>query len=78
MVKAKANKPTEYFLAGPTYDSDKRKSFKSTQHIHKDFDEVFNGIGCFEGTFSLQLKLDSKVPGTAEMCGICIAETVSG
>ena len=21
---------------------------------------VFNGIGCFEGTFSLQLKLDSK------------------
>ena len=24
------------------------------------FDNVFNGIGCFEGTFSLQLKPDSK------------------
>ena len=24
------------------------------------FDNVFNGIGCFEGTFSLQLMSDSK------------------
>ena len=24
------------------------------------FDKVFNGIGCFEGTFSLQLMPDSK------------------
>ena len=24
------------------------------------FDYVFNGIGCFKGTFSLQLKPDSK------------------
>ena len=24
------------------------------------FDNVFNGIRCFEGTFSLQLKPDSK------------------
>ena len=24
------------------------------------FDNVFNGIGCFKGTFSLQLKPDSK------------------
>ena len=60
MVKAKANKPTEYFLTGPTYDSDKRKSVESTQWIHKDFDDVFNGIECFEGIFSLQLKPDSK------------------
>ena len=28
--------------------------------MHKDYDDVFNGIGCFEGTFSLQLKADSK------------------
>ena len=25
-----------------------------------DFDDVFNDIGCFEGIFSLQLKLDTK------------------
>ena len=31
-----------------------------TQSIHTRFDDIFNGIGCFEGTFSLQLKADSK------------------
>ena len=31
-----------------------------TQEIHKTFGNVFNGIGCFKGTFSLQLKPDSK------------------
>ena len=31
-----------------------------TQRIHKEYSEVFNGIGCFGGTFSLQLKPDSK------------------
>ena len=31
-----------------------------TQKIHDTFDNVFNGIRCFEGTFSLQLKPDSK------------------
>ena len=31
-----------------------------TQSIHSRFGDVFNGIGCFKGTFSLQLKPDSK------------------
>ena len=31
-----------------------------TQRIHEKFEDMFNGIGCFKGTFSLQLKLDSK------------------
>ena len=30
------------------------------QKIHDVFGNVFNGIGCFKGTFSLQLKPDSK------------------
>ena len=30
------------------------------QKIHDAFGNVFNGIGCFKGTFSLQLKPDSK------------------
>ena len=30
------------------------------QRIHVMFGDVFNGIGCFEGTFSLQLKPNSK------------------
>ena len=59
-VKAEANNSTRYFIAGPNSDSDKGRSAESTQQIYKDFDDVFNGIGCFEGTFSLQLKPDSK------------------
>ena len=61
MVNAEAHKSTEYFFAGPTYDSKQRESVESTQQIHKEFDNVFNGIWCFEGTFSLQLKPDSKL-----------------
>ena len=39
---------------------DKRKSTELIQKINNVFDNVFNGIGCFEGTFLLQLKSDSK------------------
>ena len=38
----------------------KQKNNAMTQRIHETFGNVFNGIGCFGGTFSLQLKLDSK------------------
>ena len=59
-TEAKANKSIEYFLAGPTYDSNQRKNAESTHQIYKDLDAVCNGVGYFEGTFSLQLKPDSK------------------
>ena len=36
--------------------------------IHNTFGDVFNGIGCFEGTFSLQLKPDSKPYQVPERC----------
>ena len=35
-------------------------STETTQQIHKDFEDVFKGIGSFDGTFSLQLKPYSK------------------
>ena len=60
MVDTKSHKTAEYFLSGPNYESDKKKSADFTQQIHKDLDDVFNGIGGFEGTFSLQLKPNSK------------------
>ena len=60
MVETKSHKTTKYFLSGLYYESNKKKSAESTHQIHKDFNDVFNGIGCFEGTFSLQLKPDSK------------------
>ena len=59
MVDTKSHKKTECFHSGPNYESDK-KSAESTQQIHKDFDNIFNNIGYFEGTLSLQVKPDSK------------------
>ena len=39
---------------------DKRASANMTRQIQKEFENIFMGIGCFEGTFSLQVKPDSK------------------
>ena len=36
-------------------------SAEITQQLQKDFEDVFNGTGCFDGTFSFQLKMDSKL-----------------
>ena len=54
------NTLTNYFLSSPNIEVDKRKSIELTQKIHNMIDIVFNGIGCFKGAFSLQLKPDSK------------------
>ena len=52
--------PINYFTSSCNIDADKRKSIEMTQIIHDKFGDVFNGIGCFKGTFSLQLKPDSR------------------
>ena len=47
------NTLTNYFLSSPNIEVDKRKSIELTQNIHNVFDNVFNTIGYFEGTFLL-------------------------
>ena len=49
-----------YFHSSNNIDADKRTSIAMMQKIHTRFGNVFNGIGCFKGTFSLQLKPDNK------------------
>ena len=49
-----------YFYSSNNVDADKRSSITMMQGIHMRFGNVFNGIGSFEGTFSLQFKPDSK------------------
>ena len=71
MVKTNPDKAKNYFLAGPKCDSDTKKSAETTQQIHKEFDDVFNGNGCFEGTFSLQIRIDSKPYQVPPWC-ICM------
>ena len=60
VVNNNSNKSTNYFLSGSNFDLDKEKSAELTQEINWEFNDVFNGIGCFEGTFSLQLKPDMR------------------
>ena len=54
------NTLTNYFLSLPNIMADKRKNSELTQRVHNIFNNVFNAIGCFQGTFSLQLKPNSK------------------
>ena len=54
MVKSKSYQTIEYFLSGLSYENNKKRSAETTRQIHKAFEDVFNG------TFSLQLKPDSK------------------
>ena len=38
----------------------KKQALKEQSSYKRNFEDVFTGIGCFDGTFSLQVKLDSK------------------
>ena len=46
----------------------KRKSAEITQQLQGDFQGVILGIGCFDGTFSLQVKTDSKPYKAPQRC----------
>ena len=59
MVIDKEPNTINYFNPGPDQDN-KKVSAEITKQLQRDVKDVFNGIGCFDGTFSLQLKLGSK------------------
>ena len=71
MVENRLSEIIEYFLLGLSYDTDKKRSAETTQQLHRDFEDAFNGIGCLNGTFSLQLKLDSKPYQAPPRCMAC-------
>ena len=54
------NDSIKYFLQGPNSDINKRVSTEIIQQLQREFKDEFNGIWCFNGTFSLQVKPDSK------------------
>ena len=44
------------------------------QKIHDTFGDLFNGNGCFKGTFSLQLKSDSKPYQAPSRCVVYVLQ----
>ena len=54
------NNEIEYFLPGPSKESDKKASALKAKQFQKEFEDAFTGIGCFDGMFSLQVKSESK------------------
>ena len=46
-----SNKLIIYFYSSKNTEADKRESYAMTQKKHNTYGNVFNGIGCFEGTF---------------------------
>ena len=54
------NNNIKYFLPDHYSDADKKASDEITKQLQKEFKDVFKGIGCFDGKFSLQDKPDSK------------------
>ena len=51
MVNNKLSNTVDYFFPGPYHDNNKRVSAKIMQQLKRDFEDVVNGIGCFDGTF---------------------------
>ena len=51
------NKLINYLYSSNNIDADKSNSKAMTWRIHEEYGKVFNGIGCFKGTFSSQLRL---------------------
>ena len=47
-------------FAGPSQESDRIASTEITEQLQRDIEDIFNGIGCFDGMISLQLKPESK------------------
>ena len=49
-----------YLLPGPSQDNYKGASAEIIQQLQRDYKDVFTGISCFDGIFSLQVRPDSK------------------
>ena len=45
----------DYFIVSPRIEADMAESAKIIQKLFVTFDNVFSGIGCLEGTSSLQV-----------------------
>ena len=55
VININSNMP-DFFRSSMVREVGKRDNQLITQSIHNEFSDVFTGIGCFNGTFRLQVK----------------------
>ena len=56
----KVNLKADYFVASLNTKTDRATSAETATKIHNEFNNMFTGIGCFMGTFSLKSNDDTK------------------
>ena len=61
----------DYFVAGLYMEANRTASVKTTQIMHNDYNDIFTGIGYFEGKFSLQIKNDARSYDALPRCVAC-------
>ena len=47
---------TDYLRCSTNKEADKKTNRLLTMKIHNVYSDIFTGIGCFEGTFTLQVR----------------------
>ena len=47
---------SDYFHSSDNKEADKRANETITNRIHNEFNYLFSDMGCFVGTFSLEVK----------------------
>ena len=60
-VVNKDDSKASYFLLGANEEAGRKACVKITLQLQKECQDVFSGVGCTDGTFSLQVKSDSKL-----------------
>ena len=66
---------TDYNNTQKLFQSRPQTSREITHELHKEFYDVFTGIGCIDSTFPLQMKPESKPYQAHKTCSLCLAET---
>ena len=73
--KNKIKQNIDYFIAGWYKEANMAASVKATQELYNKYSDIFTGIGCFKGTFSLLVKEGAKQQ-QVQMCSICPRRTI--
>ena len=56
----KSKQEIDYFFTGPGTEANRVASAETTLNMHDNFSDIFPWIGCFKGTFTIQVKDDVK------------------